>query len=143
MRNSNNRRTVKSILLIKTFLGLVKMTSELVNAGFRLPKWQAVKWFSLHPENLRFLSHFRSKVRRHGPMDSVSTQPCTLARLSDNFYPLWCPCVVSNVRKTVFHWLNHHFNRWPLWKWLKEVFTVDTIALSTTFAKGTQFCTVT
>jgi len=43
LRNSNNRRTVKSILLVKTFLGLVKMTSELVNAGFSLPEWQAVK----------------------------------------------------------------------------------------------------
>ena len=32
----NNRRTVKSILLVKKFLGLV-------NASFSLPEWQAVK----------------------------------------------------------------------------------------------------
>ena len=90
-------------------------------------------------EKTKILKSLRSKVKHHGPMDSVSAQPCTLARLSENFSPLWCPCVVSNViKKTVFHWLNHHFNRWRLWKWLKEVFTVDTIALSTTFAKGTQ-----
>ena len=44
LRNSNNRRTAKSILLVKTFLGLVEMTSGLVNASFIcLPKWQAVK----------------------------------------------------------------------------------------------------
>ena len=29
-RNSNNRRTVKAILLVKTLLGLVEMTSGLV-----------------------------------------------------------------------------------------------------------------
>jgi len=41
-RNSKNRRTVKSILLVKKFLGLVEMTSGLVNASFSLPEWQAV-----------------------------------------------------------------------------------------------------
>ena len=40
-----NRRTVKSILLVKKFLGLVEMTSGLVNASFSLPEWQAVKIF--------------------------------------------------------------------------------------------------
>ena len=34
---------MKSILLVKTFLGLVEMTSGLVNASFSLPEWQAVK----------------------------------------------------------------------------------------------------
>ena len=43
LRNSNNRRTVKSILLVKKFLGLVEMRSGLVNASFCLPKWHAVK----------------------------------------------------------------------------------------------------
>ena len=43
LRNSNNRRTVKSILLVKKILGLVEITSWLVNASFSLPKWQAVK----------------------------------------------------------------------------------------------------
>ena len=38
-RNSNNRRNVKSILLVKKFLGLVEMTSGLLNARFSLPKW--------------------------------------------------------------------------------------------------------
>ena len=33
MKNSNNRRTVKSILLVKKFLGLVEMMSGLVNAS--------------------------------------------------------------------------------------------------------------
>ena len=33
----------KSILLVKKFLGLVEMTSGLLNARFSLPKWQAVK----------------------------------------------------------------------------------------------------
>ena len=40
-----NRRTVKSILLVKKFLGLVEMTSGLVNASFSFPEWQAVKIF--------------------------------------------------------------------------------------------------
>ena len=45
----NNRRTVKSILLVKTFLGLVEMMSGLVNASFSLPKWQAVKMIFFAP----------------------------------------------------------------------------------------------
>ena len=34
---------MKSILLVKKLLGLVEMTSGLVNASFSLPDWQAVK----------------------------------------------------------------------------------------------------
>ena len=34
---------MKSILLVKKFLGLVEMMSGLVNASFSLPEWQAVK----------------------------------------------------------------------------------------------------
>ena len=34
---------MKSILLVKKFLGLVEMMSGLVNGSFSLPKWQAVK----------------------------------------------------------------------------------------------------
>ena len=40
LRNSNNRRTVKSILLVKNFLGLVEMMSGVVNASISLPEWQ-------------------------------------------------------------------------------------------------------
>ena len=43
LRNSNYRRTVKSILLIKKYLGLVEMTFGLVYVSLSLPKWQAVK----------------------------------------------------------------------------------------------------
>ena len=49
LRNLNNRRTVKTILLVKKYLGLVEMTSGLVNAGFSLPKWQAVKMIFFAP----------------------------------------------------------------------------------------------
>ena len=51
LRNSNNRRTVKSILLVKTFLGLAEMTSGLVkiNASFSLPEWQAVTMIFFAP----------------------------------------------------------------------------------------------
>ena len=34
---------MKSILLVKKLLGLVEMTSGLVNVSFSLPEWQAVK----------------------------------------------------------------------------------------------------
>ena len=52
LRKSNNRRTVKSILLVKKFLGLVEMTSKLkkkVNASFSLLEWQAVKMIFFAP----------------------------------------------------------------------------------------------
>ena len=39
----------KSILLVKKFLGLVEMTSRLVNASFSLPKWQAGKMIFFAP----------------------------------------------------------------------------------------------
>ena len=54
---SKHRRTVKSILLVKKFLGLVEMTPGLVNASFSLPEWQALKmiffapWFTWATEN--------------------------------------------------------------------------------------------
>ena len=40
---------MKSIPLVKKFWGLVEMTSELVNASFRLPEWQAVKMIFFAP----------------------------------------------------------------------------------------------
>ena len=47
LRNSINRRTVKSILLFKKLLGLVEMKPGLVYASFSLPKWKAVKMIFL------------------------------------------------------------------------------------------------
>ena len=38
-----------SILLVKKFLGLVEMTSGLVNGSFSLPEWQAVKMIFFAP----------------------------------------------------------------------------------------------
>ena len=49
MRNSSNRRSVKSILLDEKLSGLVEMTSGLVNAIFSLPEWQAVKMIFFAP----------------------------------------------------------------------------------------------
>ena len=40
---------MKSILLVKKFLGLVEMMSRLVNASFSLPEWQAVKMIFFAP----------------------------------------------------------------------------------------------
>ena len=48
-KNSNNRRTVKSILLVKKFLGVVEMMFRLVNASLSLPEWQAVKMIFFAP----------------------------------------------------------------------------------------------
>ena len=57
VRNSNNRRTVKSIPLVKTFLGLVEMMSGPVNASFSLREWQAVKmiFFAHNPATCKFI----------------------------------------------------------------------------------------
>ena len=40
---------MKSILLVKKFLGLVEVTSGLVNATFSLPELQAVKMIFFAP----------------------------------------------------------------------------------------------
>ena len=40
---------MKSILLVKNLLGLVQMTSGLVNASFSSPEWQAVKMIFFAP----------------------------------------------------------------------------------------------
>ena len=55
LRNSNNRRTVKSILLVKKLSGLVEMTSGLVDASFSLPKWQAVNMIFFVPCRVSFI----------------------------------------------------------------------------------------
>ena len=49
LSNSNNRRTVKSILRVKKLLGLVEMMSGLLNVSFSLPEWQAVKMIFFAP----------------------------------------------------------------------------------------------
>ena len=40
---------MKSILLVKKVLGLVEMTSGLVNASFSLPQWQAITMIFFAP----------------------------------------------------------------------------------------------
>ena len=49
LSNSNNRRTMNSIPLVRKCLRLVEMTSGLVNASFSLPEWQAVKMIFFAP----------------------------------------------------------------------------------------------
>jgi len=44
---------VRSILLFKKLLGLVEMTSGLVNVTFSLPKWQAVKMIFFAPRHMQ------------------------------------------------------------------------------------------
>ena len=73
-RNSNNTRPVKSILLVKKFLGLVEMTSGLVNAGFSLPKWQALEMIFFAPCRVNFQSHSSSQELR---FTDVSLKPAT------------------------------------------------------------------
>ena len=48
---------MKSILPVKTFLGLVEMMSGLVNASFSLPEWQAVKMVFFAPCDLLNMVH--------------------------------------------------------------------------------------
>ena len=43
------KRTVKSILFVKKFSGLVDMTAGLVNASFSSPEWQTVKMIFFAP----------------------------------------------------------------------------------------------
>ena len=45
---------MKSILLVKKFLGLVEMTSGLVNASFSLSEWRAVKLIFFAPCCVQF-----------------------------------------------------------------------------------------
>ena len=50
---------MKSILLVKKVLGLVEMTSGLVNASFSLLEWQAVKMIFFAPWYLLLLYYIR------------------------------------------------------------------------------------
>ena len=45
---------MKAILLVKKLLGLVEMTSSLVNANFSLPEWQAVKMIFFAPGGVSY-----------------------------------------------------------------------------------------
>ena len=57
---------MKSIPLVKTFLGLVEMASGLVkfNATFSLPKWQAVKTIFFAPCLYEFQKTMRFNVKQ-------------------------------------------------------------------------------
>ena len=46
---------MKLILLVRKLLGLVEMTSGLVNASFSLPEWQAVKMIFFAPCMMSFV----------------------------------------------------------------------------------------
>ena len=71
LRNSNYRRTVKSILLIKKFLGLAEMTFGLVYAALSLPEWQAVKITFFAPCSFTFIITPEQKFH-------ISKQPCNV-----------------------------------------------------------------
>ena len=71
LRNSNYRRTVKSILLIKKFLGLAEMTFGLVYAALSLPEWQAVKITFFAPCTLNPYLWFAC-LTQHFPGDKIT-----------------------------------------------------------------------
>ena len=79
LRNSNNRRTVKSILLVKKFLGLVEMMSGLLNASFSLPEQQAVKMIFFAPcRGVTELNHKNKGNYSETPLTATSViqSPC-------------------------------------------------------------------
>ena len=82
---------MKSILLIKTFLGLVEMTSGLANASFGLPEWQAVKMISLHPAPCPKCSLAdNGKIkRRHPKKFSRSLTRGSNYEQTEKFYCFW------------------------------------------------------
>ena len=57
---------MKSILLVKTFLGLVEMMSGLVNASFSLPEWQALKMIFFAPWVGRSVHDHEDIIKRNG-----------------------------------------------------------------------------
>ena len=62
MAHSKNRRTTKSILLVKKRLGLVEMTSGPVSASFSLPEWQAVKMIFFAPWGSPYEVHLTTLI---------------------------------------------------------------------------------
>ena len=89
---------MKSILLVKKFLGLVEMTSGLVNDSFSLPEWQAVKMIFFAP---CILSIF-DMVFRYLPIFLTVLQywvPPNVP-LSKLLFWLDCTCDPSNFWKT-------------------------------------------
>ena len=101
---------MKSILLIKMYLGLVEMTFGLVYASFRLPEWRALKMTFFAPYLFskqsclvpvrRFLTPFRSihfvEYPRHLCLDHV---PLALSWSygREHILPVPWPIRVSNV----------------------------------------------
>ena len=59
---------MKSILLVKKFLGLV-------NASFSLPEWQAVKMISLHPVKSTINKHYQPAEDQPHHSDKSATSP--------------------------------------------------------------------
>ena len=77
---------MKSILLDEKLLGLVEMTSGLVNASFSLPEWQAVKMIFFAP----WWSYKQSSPVKSGKMNKNQKQirPERLMGQRGNLRPL-------------------------------------------------------
>ena len=103
LSNLNNRRTVKSILLVKKILGLVEMTSGLVNASFSLPEWQAVKIIFFAPctwVNTLYSSRMRHFRSDHG----TGAEMCLaflLRNVSVSYWPVIFPCLHFQPQKSL------------------------------------------
>ena len=76
---------MKSILLVKKFLGLVEMTSGLVNASFSLPEWQAVKMIFFAPCQRVGIS-LVEVLERVGKLSFCSVEDLKLKSLTEGFY---------------------------------------------------------
>ena len=107
LRNSNNRRTVKSILLVKKFLGLVEMMSGLLNASFSLPEQQAVKMIFFAPcRGVTELNHKNKGNYSETPLTATSViqSPCYYGHF------LWPPSKIAIhflCKKTLINMVTH------------------------------------
>ena len=84
--------TVKSILLIKMFLGLLEMTFGLVYSNFSLPEWQALKVTIFVPCGFTLFRMNWAMCLKYLLLDKCMVQDTTCSKdnldQSSNFYNL-------------------------------------------------------
>ena len=87
---------MKSILLDKKLLGLVEMTSGLVNASFSLPEWQALKMIFFAPclkERVGFLLSFPGRGWV-GLNTGFMIHHCIIKPVSEHIVFIFCGCAL-------------------------------------------------
>ena len=144
LRNSNNWRSVKSILLDEKPLGLVEMTSGLVNASFSLPEWQAVKMIFFAPCQRLFNPFYHVICWLHTTITPRNYQKTYTIFLVSLVLNHWLDFLIKeaqlNVAHSIFFYPFRLFKFSQIWTSLMQVNGFYIVAETLLWGRGMRVC---